>query len=86
MKKYKQPKKDLSEYQIDPNKAFASDVLRANLMLSSLYLTAFEVLKLAIVEGVKEFFILNTEIDVDAEKGLLQSLPWRELYFCRSRL
>lgn len=60
MKKSAQVKKRHPDIQVDPNKILTPDVLRTNLLLSSLYLTAFETLKMAIVEGVKDFFIFQT--------------------------
>jgi hypothetical protein len=39
-------------HQIALEKAFDQDVIRVNLLLCSLYLTAFEILKSAIIEGV----------------------------------
>ncbi len=74
MKKSAQLKTHRPEFQADPNKILAPNVLRTNLLLSSLYLTAFEILKMAIVEGVKDFFTLNTEITDEIEKELLKSL------------
>jgi hypothetical protein len=62
------------ETKIDGAKIFSPEILRANLLLSSLYLTSYEILKIAIVEGVKDFFIYQTPISDDAEKELLNSV------------
>ena len=74
MKKSAQVKKRHPDIQIDLNKVLTPNVLRTNLLLSSLYLTAFETLKMAIVEGVKDFFILQTAVSDEAEKEMLKSL------------
>ena len=55
-------------------KSSNSDTIRINLLLSSLYLTAFELLKLAIIEGTKDFFVDQDEITVDQEQLMRGSL------------
>lgn len=45
------------EPSFDPNKFLDEEGLRINLLLASLYLTAFEILKMAIVEQVTSFFV-----------------------------
>jgi hypothetical protein len=62
------------ETKIDGAKIFSPEILRANLLLSSLYLTSYEILKIAIIEGVKDFFIYQTPVSDDAEKELLNSV------------
>lgn len=62
------------ETRIDSAKLFTPEILRTNLLLSSLYLTSFEILKVAIIEGVKDFFIYQTPITNDEEKELLKSV------------
>ncbi len=62
------------ETKIDSAKIFAPEILRTNLLLSSLYLTSYEVLKIAVIEGVKDFFIYQTPISDDDEKELLNSV------------
>jgi hypothetical protein len=62
------------ETRIDGAKLFTPEILRTNLLLSSLYLTSFEVLKIAIIEGVKDYFINQTPITDDDEKEMLKSL------------
>jgi len=74
MKKSAQVKKRHPDIQIDLNKVLTPNIIRTNLLLSSLYLTAFETLKMAIVEGVKDFFILQTAVSDEAEKEMLKSL------------
>jgi len=66
--------KKSSDVQIDPEKIFSPAVLKTNLLLSSLYLTAFEILKMAIIEGVKDFFIIQTEVTDEVENEMLKSL------------
>ena len=62
------------ETRLDSAKLFTPEILRTNLLLSSLYLTSFEILKVAIIEGVKDFFIYQTPITNDEEKELLKSV------------
>ena len=62
------------ETRIDGAKLFTPKILRTNLLLSSLYLTSYEILKVAIIEGVKDFFIDQTPITDDDEKELLKSV------------
>jgi hypothetical protein len=62
------------ETKIDGANFFTPEILRTNLLLSSLYLTSYEVLKIAIIEGVKDFFIYQSPISDDAEKELLKSV------------
>ena len=62
------------ETRIDGAKLFTPEILRTNLLLSSLYLTSYEILKVAIIEGVKDFFIYQTPITDDEEKELLKSV------------
>ena len=62
------------ETRIDGAKLFTPEILRTNLLLSSLYLTSYEILKVAIIEGVKDFFIDQTPITDDDEKELLKSV------------
>lgn len=45
------------ESNFDPDKFLDDEGLRINLLLASLYLTSFEVLKMAIVEQVANFFV-----------------------------
>lgn len=74
MKKTARSNSNHQEIMIDPNKVLSPDVLRTNLLLSSLYLTAYEMLKMAIVEDIKDFFIFQSEITDDIEKEMLKSL------------
>jgi hypothetical protein len=62
------------ETRIDGAKLFTPEILRTNLLLASLYLTSYETLKIAIIEGVKDFFIYQEPISDDDEKDLLHSL------------
>ena len=62
------------ETRIDGAKIFTPEILRTNLLLSSLYLTSYEILKTAIIEGVKDFFIYQEPISNDDERELLQSV------------
>ena len=62
------------ETRIDSVKLFNPDILRTNLLLSSLYLTSYEILKVAIIEGVKNFFIYQTPITDAVEKEMLKSV------------
>ena len=62
------------ETRIDGAKLFTPEILRTNLLLSSLYLTSYEILKVAIIEGVKAFFIYQTPITDNEEKELLKSV------------
>lgn len=62
------------ETRIDGAKLFTPEILRTNLLLSSLYLTSFEILKIAIIEGVKDYFINQTPILDDDKRELLRSL------------
>ena len=62
------------ETRIDGAKLFTPEILRTNLLLSSFYLTSYEILKVAIIEGVKDFFIYQTPITDDEEKELLKSV------------
>lgn len=58
------------EIRFDLNKALDSDLLRLNLLLSSLYLTAFEILKMSIIEGTKDFLVDQDELTSDAVQSL----------------
>jgi hypothetical protein len=62
------------ETKIDPTKIFTPEILRTNLLVSSLYLTSYEILKIAINEGVKNFFIFQSPISDEDEKELLKSV------------
>ena len=57
--------------RIDSAKLFTPEILRTNLLLASLYLTSYETLKIAIIEGVKDIFIYQEPITEDHEKDLL---------------
>jgi len=67
MAKKKAERRDI---KLDLEKMFLPENIRVNLMLSSLYLAAFEILKLAIVEGTKDFFILLDEVTEEDKKEL----------------
>ena len=62
------------EARIDGTKLFTPEILRTNLLLASLYLTSYEILKIAIVEGLKDFFIYQDPISDEEEKNLLNSV------------
>ena len=59
MKKRKQKQRKVI---LDPDKLLVQEKLRLNLLLSSLYLAAFEILKSAIIDGTKDFFIYQNEV------------------------
>lgn len=63
-----------NDLRFDPEKIFNPGALRTNLFLSSLYLTAFELLKLAVIEGTKQFFIVQGEITPEKEQIMLETL------------
>jgi hypothetical protein len=56
------------ETRIDDAKLFTPEILRTNLLLASLYLTSYEILKIAIIEGAKDFFIYQDPISDDDQK------------------
>lgn len=60
--------------RIDSSKVFTPNILRINLLLSSLYLTSFEILKTAIIEGVKDFFIYQEPSSDDNLKESLRAI------------
>jgi hypothetical protein len=62
------------ETRMDSKKVFTPDILRTNLLLSSLYITSFEILKTAIVEGLKDFFISQEPPPDDNLKERLRSI------------
>jgi len=53
--------------QVDFRKVFDQELVRASLLLFSLYLTAFEILKSAIIEGIADWFIWETRTENDLE-------------------
>ena len=53
---------DRDEFQLDPQKLLDPRRVRLNLMLASLYLTAFETLKLAVIEEPYKFLVIALEI------------------------
>ncbi len=67
--------KNRKEIKLDPNKYQSTDTIRMNLLLSSLYLTAFEILKLSIIEGTKDYFLDQDEITKNKEESLRNSWP-----------
>ncbi len=62
--KIKMTNKKLEHFDLkfDPQKLLVADNMRLNLMLSSLYLTAFEMLKSVIVQGTKDYFVFVNEV------------------------
>jgi hypothetical protein len=63
------------EARIYPDKLLNPDKIRINLLLSSLFLSAFEVLKLAIVDKTKGFFVFSqvlTDLQVPELGDLLE--------------
>lgn len=63
-----------NDLRFDPEKIFNPAVLRTNVFLSSLYLTAYELLKIAVVDGTKQFFIVQAEITPEKEQIMLETL------------
>jgi hypothetical protein len=55
------------DVMLDPEKFLSRDRIRASLLLSSLYLAAFEILKIAIIEGVKDQFVFLEEPKIPDE-------------------
>jgi hypothetical protein len=75
MKKTSRPKTaNRKVTRIDSAKLFSAEILRTNLLLASLYLTSYEILKIAVIEGVKDFFVYQEPISDDDEKEMLKSL------------
>jgi len=57
------------EVSLDPKKFLSADRIRINLLLTSLYLTAFEILKNSIIEGTRDFFIEERQMaDEEVQK------------------
>lgn len=50
---------------LDEDKMLNPEMMRINLLLSSLYLSAFEILKLSIIEGLKSMLVWEKEITED---------------------
>ena len=59
--------------QLDSNKVFTPEVIRLNLMMSSLYLAAFELLKSSVIDGVKDEFLQGLDYN-EKELGQLKDL------------
>lgn len=53
----------------DPDKLFNKDIIKRNLLLASLYITGYEILKHSIIEDVKTFF----SVGYDPNKGNILS-------------
>jgi hypothetical protein len=71
-----------SHRELDPKKMLDSESLRINLMLCSLYLSAYEILKSSIIEGVADLLVYLPEPQTleDLEsKGILE-VPGFESY------
>jgi hypothetical protein len=49
------------DVMLDPDKFLSRDRIKVGLLLSSLYLAAFEILKIAIIEGIKDQFVFLDE-------------------------
>lgn len=48
---------------LDVEKLMNPETIKANLVLCSLYLTAYKVLKSAIVDNIRDFFTFNCDMD-----------------------
>lgn len=59
-------KENAEPYTLDANKFLNSKTMRINLLLSSLYLAAYEILKATIIEGVKKVIIYLPEPNENA--------------------
>jgi len=55
------------DVMLDSDKFLSRDGIRVSLLLSSLYLAAFEILKIAVIEGVKDRFVFLEEPKIPDE-------------------
>jgi len=62
------------ETKLDPDKFLNPERIRINLLLSSLYLSAFEILKTSIIDSIKGFFVLAQEMTDEQAKELKDTI------------
>lgn len=66
---------DAEVVSLDTNKFLNREMMRINLLLSSLYLSAYEILKATVIEGVKNVLVCLPKPDVKAILSLEALLP-----------
>jgi hypothetical protein len=68
----------IGEASLDPKKILDPEAIRINLMLSSLYLTGFEILKATLIEGVAGVIVYLPERDDASTLELRAIMPEEE--------
>ncbi len=68
-------KENAEPFTLDANKFLNPETMRINLLLSSLYLAAYEILKATIIEGVKKTVIYLPEPNENAILTLKGTMP-----------